>query len=132
MDVTQLTEANDGFYASFETLQIDHMDAVWDATEDVWCVHPGTDVIHGWPAVRRSWAAIFDATPYMQFIVTDVRAVVSGDIGIVTCTENILSGSDGPGLGGARAVATNLFAWRRGAWRMIAHHASPVLRAALG
>jgi ketosteroid isomerase-like protein len=127
-----LEAANADFYASFEALSLDRMDAVWDTGNDVWCVHPGMDMIVGWPAVRRSWAAIFAATPYMQFIVTDVHAILAGDGGMVCCTENILSGGAEGGLGASHAIATNIFVWRDGGWRMIAHHASPVLRPTAG
>lgn len=123
-----LEAANAAFYETFETLDLDRMSAVWEHAAAVWCVHPGSEPIVGWPAVRRSWAAVFATTAYLQFIVTDVRVRVDGDFGSVTCTENVLSGGDGPDLGAGRAVATNLYARRDGAWHMVAHHASPVLR----
>ena len=129
-DATCLQAANAAFYECFEALDFDAMAALWDHGDDAFCVHPGSELIVGWGPVRRSWAAIFAATEYLQFIVTDTRARVMGAAGVVTCTENVLSGADGgAGLGGGRAVATNVFVWRDGAWYMTAHHASPVLRA---
>lgn len=124
-----LQDANDAFYDAFEALDLDRMAALWDHGKDVFCVHPGSDLILGWGPVRRSWAAIFAATEYLQFIVTDVRA--RSEAGVVTCTENILTdrSADG-GLGAGKAVATNVFAYRDGRWRMTAHHASPVIRPA--
>lgn len=128
-DATCLQAANAAFYECFETLDFDAMAALWDHGDDAFCVHPGSELIVGWGPVRRSWAAIFAATDYLQFIVTDTRARVMGAAGVVTCTENVLSGVDGGvGLDGGRAVATNVFVWRDGAWYMAAHHASPVLR----
>jgi ketosteroid isomerase-like protein len=127
-DLDTLRQANDAFYAGFEALDLDAMEAVWDHGEHVACVHPGAELVVGWPQVRRTWAAIFAATEYLQFIVTDVRAVVDGTAGIVTCTENILSDAGHGGhLGAARAVATNVFSHdaNRG-WRMVLHHGSPV------
>lgn len=129
-DLDTLRAANDAFYAGVEALDLDAVAAVWDHGDHVVCVHPGAELILGWPQVRRSWAAIFASTSYLQFIVTDVRAVVDGAAGIVTCTENILAdaGHDDH-LGTAKAVATNVFT-RNGddRWRMVLHHASPVLR----
>lgn len=128
-DVAGLEAANAAFYEHFEAQDLDGMDGLWDHGDDVFCVHPGSEVIVGWGPVRRSWAAIFAATAYLQFIVTDVRTGGDGPSGWVTCTENILSGREGSDdLGGGRAVATNLFRWSDGRWRMTAHHASPVLR----
>ncbi len=131
-DTSSLIEANAAFYDSFEALDLDRMDAVWDHGDAVYCVHPGGELIAGWGPVHRSWAAIFAGTAYLQFIVTDVRARIAGGTGVVTCTENMLSGADGgDALGAAKAIATNVFTYDAGgAWRMVAHHASPVLRPA--
>jgi ketosteroid isomerase-like protein len=130
MPVTDLLAANTAFYDAFEALDHARMEALWDHGDAVYCVHPGTDVIRGWGPVSRSWAAIFASTSYLQFIVTDVEARVAGNAGVVTCTENILSEAGGDGLGGARAVATNVFVRDPGgAWLLAAHHSSPVLRA---
>lgn len=124
-----LEDANAAFYAAFEALDLDRMAALWDRGDDVFCVHPGSDLILGWGPVRRSWAAIFAATDYLQFIVTDVQA--RAEAGVVTCTENILTDhAADEGLGAGKAVATNVFRYRDGRWRMTAHHASPVLRPA--
>lgn len=129
-DREALRAANDAFYAGVEALDLDAVAAVWQHTEDVVCVHPGAELISGWPQVRRSWAAIFASTSYLQFIVTDVRATVDGTAGIVTCTENILSDAGHENhLGTAKAVATNVFSRDdHGQWLMVLHHASPVLR----
>lgn len=124
-----LEAANEEFYAAFEALDLDWMEALWDSGDDVFCVHPGSEAIVGWGPVRRSWAAIFSATAYLQFIVTDVQ--VRPDTGVVSCVENLLTDHSRHGEGGfgaGRAVATNIFAWRGGRWRMTAHHASPVIR----
>lgn len=129
-DVDALRAANDAFYEGVEALDLDAVAAVWKHGDHVACVHPGRELILGWPRVRRSWAAIFAATSYLQFIVTDVCAVVDGGSGIVTCTENILAdaGHDNH-LGTAKAVTTNVFSRDDdGAWLMVLHHASPVLR----
>jgi ketosteroid isomerase-like protein len=128
---SELVAANARFYEAFEALDLDRMDALWDHGDAVYCVHPGGELIVGWGPVRRSYAAIFAATEYLQFIVTDVQARAAGTAGLVTCTENILSDAHEGHLGTARAIATNLFVQTAGgAWQMAAHHASPVLRAA--
>jgi hypothetical protein len=130
-DPSGLELANAAFYDSFEALDLDAMMGLWDTSDDVFCVHPGSELIVGWARVRRSWAAIFASTAYLQFIVTDVRAGAGERLGWVTCTENILT-APGPAdhLGGARAIATNLFSWDGERWLMTAHHGSPILRSA--
>ncbi|HEY8340798.1 MAG TPA: nuclear transport factor 2 family protein [Egibacteraceae bacterium] len=127
-DLAGLEAANERFYQALERADLDAMEAVWAHDAGVVCVHPGSELISGWPAVRRSWAAVFASGQYLQLIITDVRARVLADAGVVTCAENALAGLPGGGLAGGRSLSTNVFVWDGGAWRMVAHHASPVLR----
>ncbi len=71
--------------------------------------------------MSASWFTLFNNDQTLQFIVTNERARVSGDVAWVTCDENIL----GDGSGGT-AAALNLFSRSPGDWRMVGHHASPV------
>ena len=125
-DEAAVTEANARFYHAFEALDLAAMDAVWAHTGDVKCVHPGWPLLIGWDAVRESWQAIFANTEEMRFTLSDVRVVVHGDLGWVTCTENILSDVRGR-VAVTAILATNLFAHVAGHWRLIHHHASHVL-----
>ena len=119
--------ANAALYTAFESGDVDLMEAVWDVEEPdaVVCVHPGWPMLRGRTAVMRSWSAVMANTDYIQFVLTDVQVVVSGDAAVVTCTENVLTSAD---IGeGAHAVATNVFVQRRDGWRLVVHHGSPVL-----
>jgi len=135
-DHKAIEEANAGFYRAFEALDLRAMEDVWAHGEHVQCVHPGWPLLIGWGAVRASWEAIFANTQEMSFSLTDVRAAGAGDLAWVTCTENILSETDGR-VGVTSILATNLFERSPdreggGGWRMVHHHASHVLsRAAL-
>ena len=123
---TEIEAANAGFYRAFETLDIARMEAVWAHDERATCVHPGWPLLTGWAAVRDSWDAIFANTEEMRFTLSDVRVVAAGDTAVVTCTENILSGVAGR-IAVSSVLATNVFERRSEGWRMILHHASPVL-----
>ncbi len=87
------------------------------------CTHPGWGALHGWEAVRDSFAAIFRGGAGLQFIVTDEHVEVEGDVAWVVCDENLW----GDGVTGTIS-SLNLFARdpldRR--WRLVAHQASPV------
>ena len=74
--------------------------------------------------MSASWYALFTNGQHLQFIVTDEQAEVRGDVAWVTCDENILGG-DGPG--GGTVAALNLFVRTPAGWRMVAHHAGPVV-----
>jgi ketosteroid isomerase-like protein len=126
--VTAVVGANAGFYRAFEALDLDAMDAVWAHDDDVKCVHPGWPLLTGWDAVRESWRAIFANTEEMRFTIGDLHVAVRGEVGWVTCTENILSDMGGR-VGVTAILATNLFVRGADGWRMIHHHASHVLAA---
>jgi ketosteroid isomerase-like protein len=123
-DLKAVTEANEEFYAAFEALDLDRMEACWLHDDEVRCIHPGWDVMTGWPQVSRSWVAIFANSAYIQFFLTDVRVHLDTDT-----AENILSGGAGaPEMEDAKVLATNVFRRHGGRWRMVLHHGSPVLR----
>jgi ketosteroid isomerase-like protein len=127
-DRSGVEAANAGLYRAVETGDLDLMEAVWDEG-DVVCVHPGAETLRGRGTVLRSWAAVMVASEYMQFFLTDVKVDVTGDTAVVTCTENVLTGVEGDqtSFQAGRAVATNVFRRRPGGWRLVVHHASPVL-----
>lgn len=130
----EVEQANAEFYAAFEACDLDRMSAVWaDAPHAaaVACVHPGWQLLRGRDEVLRSWALIMANTPYIQFVLTDVRVEVHGDQAVVTCGENILTVDESGGgeglLSGGSAVATNVFVRADERWRLLVHHGSPVL-----
>jgi ketosteroid isomerase-like protein len=124
--VKDVQSANADFYRAFEALDLRAMDDVWAHGDHVKCVHPGWPLLCGWDAVRDSWATIFANTQEMRFTITDVRVVAADDMAWVTCTENILSETDGR-VGVTSILATNVFERDGAAWRMVHHHASHVL-----
>ena len=128
-DRQSVEAANAGLYRAVETGDLDLMEALWDTGEGVVCVHPGSEVLRGRGPVLRSWAAVMVASEYVQFFLTDVTVDVGGDTAVVTCTENVLTGVDGDetSFRAGRSVATNVFRRRSGGWKLVLHHASPVL-----
>jgi ketosteroid isomerase-like protein len=125
--VKDVEEANAAFYRAFEALDLGAMDVVWAHGAHVRCIHPGWPLLAGWEAVRASWEAIFANTQEMRFTLTDVHVAECGDLAWLTCTESILSETDGR-VGVTSILATNLFERdATGAWRMVHHHASHVL-----
>jgi limonene-1,2-epoxide hydrolase len=116
-----LLKANAAFYDAFERRDIDAMSDAWSHNEEVTCTHPGWTTLHGWGKIGAAWAVLLANQQRLQFIVTNEVAVLRGDIGWVTCEENIL---DGPG--GSTVAATNVFELIEGVWKMTAHHGSQV------
>jgi ketosteroid isomerase-like protein len=130
--VEAVRAANQRFYTAIETGDLDAMGTIWldgPASASVTCIHPGNPPVTGRSEVLRSFAAVMAATPYIQFILTDVRVAVIGEIAVVTCMENVLTpGTDrGAVFSAGRAVATNVFLHVGSAWLLWQHHGSPVL-----
>ncbi|HET6316347.1 MAG TPA: nuclear transport factor 2 family protein [Chloroflexota bacterium] len=125
-DDAEVVEANARFYRAFEALDIAEMDRVWAHGAHVKCVHPGWSLLSGWEAVRESWETIFENTEEMRFTLSDVSALVDGDVAWVTCTENILSEVAGR-VTVTAILATNLFERDAAGWRLVHHHASHIL-----
>ena len=99
------------------------MSDIWEHSDRVACVHPGWAVLTGWASVSASWFALFDGPQRLQFIVTDERAAIAGDVAWVTCNENLLD------TGATQAVAaTNMFVRTSEAWQLVHHHGSPVVQ----
>jgi ketosteroid isomerase-like protein len=124
--LTAVRQANERFYRAFESLDIERMAALWIQADRAKCVHPGWDLLEGWEAIRKSWEGIFANTDYMRFVITDVSVHVYGQVAWVTCVENLSNTPSTPQM--ARILATNIYEKSDTDWRLVYHHASPVMR----
>jgi ketosteroid isomerase-like protein len=120
-DVEALRAANAAFYEAFERGDLDAMSEVWEHSDRVVCVHPGWPALHGWARVVGSWLSMFQGPERLQFILTDERYEVVGDVGWVSVEENILGASSG-----ATVAALNLWVRTDGRWKLVAHHGAGV------
>lgn len=121
--------ANRRFYDALESLDLAAMAACWSDEPDVACVHPGGEWQRGWDEVREGWEAIMAHTSYIELEVIGPRVRIADPVAWVTCTERVTS-AGAAGAAAADAVATNVFVLGREGWRMVVHHASPVIRPA--
>jgi ketosteroid isomerase-like protein len=122
---TSIEEANTRFYRALESGDLERMEDVWAHEDWVRCVHPGWDLLTGWQRVRESWLMIFEGGQKMRASPSDVWVHSTGELGVVTCTENITVFNEAS-FDSAQATATNLFIRRQGRWLMVHHHASPI------
>ncbi|MGH9774724.1 MAG: nuclear transport factor 2 family protein [Candidatus Acidiferrales bacterium] len=113
------------FYAAFEGLNLDTMDAVWLPEDWVECVHPGWDLLHGWEEVRESWKRIFANARRVHIALGSVHVHIEGGVAWVACTEKVTT-TYADGFDEALVQATNVFVLREGAWRLVVHHGSPL------
>jgi ketosteroid isomerase-like protein len=124
-DAKQVAQANQSFYRAFESLNIREMEKVWARDSDIQCGHPGWRILRGWEAVMESWRRIFENTPAIRFMLTDVSIDVRGSLAWVTLYENLNSSLEGQSVS-ATVLTTNIFAKGADGWRMILHHGSSV------
>jgi ketosteroid isomerase-like protein len=133
-DIEAVRAANAAFYSAFEAGDLDAMADVWEHSDRVAVTHPGWPTLRGWARVAGSWDAIFRNTPYIQFVLTDEKIDVVGDVAWVSLDENILQATGSPDggaadteeLSGARVAAVNVFVRVGTRWPMVLHHGSPV------
>jgi ketosteroid isomerase-like protein len=121
----EVVRANESFYRAFESLDIKEMEKVWSKDCEIQCGHPGWRILRGWEPVMESWRRIFENTPSMRFMLTDVSVDVRGSMAWVTLYENLTSSLEGQNIS-VTILATNVFLKHSGTWRMVHHHGSSV------
>ena len=71
-------------------------------------------------------------TGYIEFEIADVNVVVQDPVAWVSCVERITSATGEGTTAVAEVAATNVFVLDGGGWRLVVHHASPIIRPGLG
>lgn len=118
-DDLDVLAANAAFYRAFAERDSDAMDALWARRDEVACVHPGWQALHGRDDVMASWRSILDSPDAPEIAFSRASVVAAGEMAFVVCVES---------LQGGRLVATNVFVRESGEWRMVHHHAGPIAR----
>ena len=124
-DRAAVLEVNSRFYNALSNQDLEAMSSVWSHEPWVRCVHPGWDLLQGWPSICQSWKRIFKNTEYLKIHVTNLSVHIEHDFAWVICTENITS-AHAADYQTATALATNIFRKVQGQWLLGHHHASPV------
>ena len=124
-DEKDVAKANESFYSAFESLNVQQMESVWAKDADIQCGHPGWRILRGWKPVMESWQRIFENTPQIRFMLTEVAIEVRGELAWVTLYENLNSSLEGQNVA-AMILTTNIFRKGPDGWRMIHHHGSSV------
>ncbi len=120
-DEAEVLAANAAFYSAFTGRDFGAMDELWARQIPVACVHPGYDALQGRVDVMASWRAILGSSAGTAITWARPTAYLLGDTALVVCTEMV---------DGTELCATNVFAREDGAWKLVHHQASPVLRRA--
>lgn len=117
---------NARFYEAFENADIEALASVWKHSNSVKCIHPGWQLLEGWESIRQSWVSICSSNAAMKISLRNVEAEIHGKLGIVTLVEEITYTTQSAIRTGA-VVATNIFEFIEGNWKMLHHQGSPVI-----
>jgi len=111
--------ANEAFYAAFAARDLGAMDALWSRRGGVTCIHPGWNALVGREDVMASWEAILGNPAQPRVVSGGARVELAGDAAIVSCRELVA---------GSPLIATNVFVREDERWRLLHHHAGPVMQ----
>ncbi|MEQ9520431.1 MAG: nuclear transport factor 2 family protein [Parvibaculum sp.] len=117
-DIETLLFANDAFYQAIVSRDMDALEGLWSVNAPASCVHPGWPPLHGRMEVMESWQRIMAGPAPPQIICHQAGANLIGDIGLVTCYEQI---------GREWLVATNLFNREGTGWVIFHHQSGPTV-----
>lgn len=118
-------DAENAFYEAFERCDLASMMAVWAEGDDVVCVHPQGPRLLGLDAVRESWTRIFAGAAPVKVKRQETRRFDGPSLAVHSLIE-VIGPATGRGATGS-VHATNVYELQEDGWRMVLHHASPVL-----
>ena len=116
-------EAELAFYHAFEISDLSAMMDVWADREFIECIHPMSDRLQGRRDVENSWRQIFDSGLRVRIERSSVHRTQDALLAVHVLYEHLSI----PGRTERHppVVATNIYQFIDGSWRMVLHHASP-------
>ena len=114
-------QVEDSFYEAFRKRDLELMQKVWDTSDDVICIHPGSSRIYSFDLIIASWQQIFSAPQATEIDVTEPMYKLAESIAIHYVKENLSVEKQTIGT----VYATNIYQQTANGWKMIAHHATP-------
>ncbi len=116
-DADDVLAANEAFYSTFNRKDTQAMEALWSASDEVGCVHPGWDVLRGRQLVIDSWRNILSNPEQPRIVVGNASVTLLGDVALVHCHELVA---------GSPLAATNVFRREADGWKLFHHQSGPV------
>ncbi|MCB6182404.1 nuclear transport factor 2 family protein [Leeia sp. TBRC 13508] len=113
------------FYESFERRDLRTMMSLWADDERTYCVHPAGHCMNGLAEIHAGWEGLFQHMPAMHVHIQDRKIVQAPGLAIHHVTEMVYLDSDESQQ--HWVSATNVFILTEHGWRLLAHHATPLL-----
>ena len=124
MESPEAAEA--AFYAAFASLNLQAMKSVWAEGADCLCIHPASMPIAGYVAIMASWADILVGNQSVELQCEPISRLHGPDSMVSTVYEHFKPAGVTAAL--APVLATNVYRLLGGQWKLVVHHASPVVR----
>jgi uncharacterized protein (TIGR02246 family) len=116
-------DVEQSFYEALQAGDLEALMDCWCDDEDAVCVHPGGPRWMGTPAIRASFAPMFEHGG-VAVSVNVVHRATWGSCCVHSVVETIDLSTD-DGLLQATVLATNVYVKSARGWRLLVHHASP-------
>ena len=123
MKFTNSIEVESAFYAAFQERDIELMAKVWESSEQICCIHPGSQRLFGVESVMHSWQQIFSVKNDMTIAISGQIYIPQEALVIHYVQENITVQNEYMGV----VCATNIYRESEAGWRMILHHGNALL-----
>ena len=121
---TDSMQAEEAFYQAFRAHDIELMKQVWDRTDNVFCIHPGSSRIYSFDLIIASWAHIFAGKEEINIKVCEVGYQHDAHTSIHTVKEVLRVDNHDLGV----VYATNIYhQTEQQGWKMVGHHGTPAL-----
>jgi ketosteroid isomerase-like protein len=118
--------AEQAFYDAFQAGDIAAMMDVWADGDFIECIHPMSDRSHGRSDIAAGWREIFSSGLRVQIRRSGIRCTQDALLAIHILYEHF--SVQGRKEQVPPVIATNIYQFVAGSWRMVLHHASPSAR----
>ena len=118
---TDSMQVEESFYQAFSYRNLDLMKLVWDKTDEVICIHPGSPRIYSFDLIIASWEQIFSADQPATIEISEPVYKMDENVCVHYVKEILTINKKVMGS----VYATNIYHASQNGWKMIAHHASP-------
>lgn len=115
------------FYEAFARGDRRAMHRLWIDDQGAVCIHPTGDVLRGRALIDNSWAAILVGGGAGKIEFEALAVNESAELVVFTGYEHITP--TGSRIPFPPVLATNIYRKTDAGWRMLAHHASPIMQA---
>lgn len=119
-------DAENAFYSAIHRGDIEAFMAVWSEDEEILCILPGGPRIIGYNDIRETWRHILENDQRFGIRV-DHQVVLSGALVTVHNLQVTVTLTNDQGVQRVPVLATNIFSRGPSGWRLMVHHASPIM-----